>query len=72
MPCDKYGERVEACIRLKDDHDIDIDQLIEFCRERLGKFKSPDMVHVLDDLPKGPSGKVQRMKLKPLVYPDLG
>jgi acyl-CoA synthetase (AMP-forming)/AMP-acid ligase II len=71
MPCDNYGERVEACIRLKDDHDIDIDGLIQHCQERLGKFKSPDRVHILDDLPKGPSGKVQRMKLKPMVYPDL-
>ncbi|XDZ66496.1 class I adenylate-forming enzyme family protein [Alphaproteobacteria bacterium LSUCC0684] len=72
MPCDKYGERVEACIRLKDGKDVEIDHLIRHCQERLGKFKSPDMVHVLDDLPKGPSGKVQRMKLKPLVYPDQG
>ena len=29
-----------------------------------------DRIHVLDDLPKGPSGKVQRLKLHGLVYDD--
>jgi len=70
MPCPQYGERVEACIRLKDGQHIEIDQLIHYCQERLGKFKSPDKIHILDDLPKGPSGKVQRMKLLALVYPE--
>jgi acyl-coenzyme A synthetase/AMP-(fatty) acid ligase len=34
----------------------------------LGKFKSPDRIHVLDNLPKGPSGKIQRLQLHTMVY----
>lgn len=66
-PCENYGQRVEACIRLKDGHQVENQALLAHCHDRLGAFKSPDIVHVVDDLPKGPSGKVQRLKLIELV-----
>ena len=68
VPCENYGQRVEACIRLKPGMHAAADSLIQHCKDRLGKFKSPDNIHILDDLPKGPSGKVQRLKLHDLVY----
>ena len=68
VPCENYGQRVEACIRFKPGKQEAADRLIQHCTERLGKFKTPDKIHVLDDLPKGPSGKVQRLKLHDLVY----
>ncbi|MEL0134406.1 MAG: AMP-dependent synthetase, partial [Rhodobiaceae bacterium] len=70
VPCDQYGQRVEACIRFKPGKVADEAILQAHCVARLGKFKAPDRVHVLDDLPKGPSGKVQRLKLYGLVYDD--
>ena len=66
-PCDTYGERVEAAVKLRDGSNILPEQLISICIQKLGAFKSPDTVHVLDDLPKGPSGKIQRIKLSDLV-----
>jgi len=33
----------------------------------LGKFKTPKVIKFLEDLPKGPSGKIQRLKLKEIV-----
>jgi acyl-CoA synthetase (AMP-forming)/AMP-acid ligase II len=58
-----YGERVEAAVALSEGASVDAATLIEVCIARLGKFKSPDIIYILDDLPKGPSGKIQRMKL---------
>ena len=69
VPCENYGERVEACIRLKEQMHASAPDLLAHCQTRLGKFKSPDTIHILEDLPKGPSGKVQRLKLFGLVYP---
>ena len=66
--CDNYGQRVEACIRCKPGRQASEGDLLDHCVARLGRFKSPDRVHVLDDLPKGPSGKVQRLKLHDMVY----
>ena len=70
VSCENYGQRVEACIRFKPGKATDVSALLEHCQDRLGKFKCPDNIHILDDLPKGPSGKVQRLKLFGLVYQE--
>lgn len=66
-PCDMYGQRVEACVKLKADAAASPPELIAHCQSMLGQFKSPEAIHILDELPKGPSGKVQRLKLIDLV-----
>ena len=65
--CKDYGQRVEACVRLKDGKTISEDELRAFCTSRIGAYKTPDHIYFLEDLPKGPSGKVQRMKLLDMV-----
>ncbi|MDO7724624.1 MAG: AMP-binding protein [Loktanella sp.] len=62
-PCTSYGERVEAAVKLRDGANVAQSELIALCLEKLGKFKCPDVIHILDDLPKGPSGKIQRLRL---------
>jgi len=62
-PCKSYGERVEAAVRLRDGSALSGAELRQICVDRVGKFKAPDVVHIIDELPKGPSGKIQRMKL---------
>ncbi|SLN40869.1 putative sulfoacetate--CoA ligase [Roseovarius gaetbuli] len=62
-PCKSYGERVEAAVRLRDGSDVSGGDLRQICVERVGAFKAPDVVHIIDELPKGPSGKIQRLKL---------
>ncbi len=66
-PCKSYGETVEAAVSVKPGSNLSATALIDLCKERLGAFKSPDHVHFLDELPKGPSGKIQRMKLADLI-----
>lgn len=62
-PCPRYGERVEAAVTLRDGARVSSSELLELCERKLGKFKCPDVVHVLEELPKGPSGKIQRLRL---------
>jgi len=66
-PCKSYGERVEAAVKLRDGAQVTVAELAALCEARLGAFKSPDLIHMLDDLPKGPSGKIQRLKLADLT-----
>ncbi len=68
VPCKDYGERVEACVCLKEKVSVELAELISHCESQIGKFKSPDNIHIVADLPKGPSGKVQRLKLFELIY----
>ncbi|HUF86768.1 MAG TPA: AMP-binding protein [Thermohalobaculum sp.] len=67
VPCPDYGQRVEAAVALTPGATVTGDELRALCRREVGAFKAPDRVHILDDLPKGPSGKVQRLKLAALV-----
>ena len=66
-PCAQYGERIEAAVRVRDGSAVAATELIEACISRVGKFKSPDCVHFMKELPKGPSGKIQRLKLAELL-----
>ena len=38
------------------------------CNQKLGAFKSPAKIHFTNELPKGPSGKIQRLKLYDMIY----
>ena len=66
-PCPNYGERVEAAVRLAQGSTVTVDDLMALTRARLGAFKTPDAIHLLPELPKGPSGKIQRARLLDLT-----
>ena len=67
-PCAQYGERVEAAVRLSDGSTATDAELRDLCIRRVGAFKAPDVVHILPELPKGPSGKIQRLYLNKLLH----
>ena len=66
--CPVYGQRVEACVVLSPPNARTEAELSELCVREVGKFKAPERIHFLNELPKGPSGKIQRLKLEELVY----
>jgi amino acid adenylation domain-containing protein len=62
---DRYvGEDLVAFVVLRSGMTTDERELLTFCESRLGHFKTPTRIHFVEDLPKGPSGKVQRLKLQ--------
>jgi acyl-CoA synthetase (AMP-forming)/AMP-acid ligase II len=67
IPDKDYGEEIMACVVLKSGFTTTTEELRTYCLENLGKFKTPKMVKIMDELPKGPSGKIQRLKLRELV-----
>lgn len=63
IPDDTYGEEILACVTLQPGSNITEQELLDHCLEVLGKFKTPKIIKIMDELPKGPSGKIQRLKL---------
>ncbi|MCL2899355.1 class I adenylate-forming enzyme family protein [Brenneria tiliae] len=63
VPDAYYGQEIAAAIVLKDGCPLDEAALREWCRQKLGKYKTPRAFHVVDNLPRGASGKIQRLKL---------
>jgi len=65
IPHPIYGETVGAVVVLRSD--ATVEDLLAHCSERLASFKVPTAIAVLPEIPKGPTGKVQRMSLASLV-----
>ena len=49
---------------LKKNHKVMEKELIKHCENLIGEFKSPNKIHFFSELPKGPSGKIQRFKIQ--------
>ena len=67
IPDRHYGQEIMACIVLRDGHTADEDGLRDFCTAQLGRYKTPILFRFVKELPRGPSGKVQRLKLVDLA-----
>ncbi|MDP7539650.1 MAG: AMP-binding protein, partial [Alphaproteobacteria bacterium] len=63
MPHDKLGEEVAAAVVLRDGADADERTLRDFAASRLTDFKVPRKIVFLDEIPKGATGKLQRIGL---------
>ena len=58
-----YGQEVMASVALCPGMTVSQNELLDLCIDKLGKYKSPKQITIMDELPKGPSGKIQRLKL---------
>ncbi len=63
IPDDNYGQEIMACVVLKPGWTCSEAELRNYCESALGAYKTPRQFRFMQELPKGPSGKVQRLKL---------
>jgi long-chain acyl-CoA synthetase len=63
IPDRHYGQEIMVCVIRKPGATCEEDELRSFCLARLGPFKTPKVIRFVEELPRGPSGKVQRLKL---------
>lgn len=63
IPHDKLGEDVVAVVVLKESAAASERELREFVKEKLAAFKVPSKIYFLSEIPKGATGKLQRIGL---------
>jgi len=63
IPDANYGQEILACIVLRPDINCTEAEIRHFCLENLGKLRTPKIILFIDELPRGASGKIQRLKL---------
>ncbi|MCR4300651.1 MAG: acyl--CoA ligase [Sulfuricaulis sp.] len=63
MPHAKLGEDVAAAVVLREGKSADEKEIREFAAKRLADFKVPRKILILDEIPKGATGKLQRIGL---------
>ena len=67
IPDKHYGQEIMVCVVLREGVNCSADELAAFCHEQLGRYKTPKVIQFVTELPRGPSGKVQRLKLLELL-----
>ncbi|HVT69376.1 MAG TPA: AMP-binding protein, partial [Trebonia sp.] len=79
VPDETYGEQVGVVVVLRDGEagsnergpgtETGPKELTAYCADRLAAFKRPAKITILPEIPKGPTGKIQRRNLAALVAP---
>jgi long-chain acyl-CoA synthetase len=63
VPHDELGEEVGAAVSLKEGQSVTEDELRDFVKEQVAAYKYPRKVWFVDDLPKGPTGKILKREI---------
>jgi acyl-CoA synthetase (AMP-forming)/AMP-acid ligase II len=63
IPDEEWGQRIAAFVVLRPSTTVTAEELSEYVRARLRSSKTPDVVTLLDELPRTPTGKVLRRQL---------
>ena len=66
VPSKKYGEEVGAFIILNEGATMEPEDVRDFCKGKIARYKTPKYVFFVDEFPLTGSGKIQKFKLKEL------
>jgi fatty-acyl-CoA synthase len=64
VPDPKWGEAVKAVVVLKPGKSVTEQEIIQFCKENIARYKAPKSVDFISELPKTGSGKIFKKGLK--------
>jgi len=64
LPSVEWGQIVAAVVVLRPGSAATPDELSEYCRSRLASFKKPEVIRVVEELPRNPLGKILRKELR--------
>ena len=72
VPDDHWGENVHAIVVTRPGETLTVDEVIEFCRQRLASYKKPASIEFVDVLPRNASGKILKRELREPYWKDAG
>jgi long-chain acyl-CoA synthetase len=65
IPHDEWGEEIGAAVVLHEGEELAAEEASEYVKERIAAYKYPRVVWFVDDLPKGPTGKILKREIEP-------
>jgi long-chain acyl-CoA synthetase len=69
VPDELMGEEVGAAVVLRPGSTSTLEDVQTYVKERLAAYKYPRRIWLLDELPKGPTGKILRREVRPVEAP---
>jgi long-chain acyl-CoA synthetase len=64
VPDAELGEEVGAAVALKDGQEVDAETLQAFVKDQVAAYKYPRHIWFVDELPKGPTGKILKREIQ--------
>ena len=64
VPDEKMGEEVGAAVVLREGADLEAEELRDYVKDKVAAYKYPRKIWFLDELPKGPTGKILKREIK--------
>jgi long-chain acyl-CoA synthetase len=64
VPHDEWGEEIGAAVVCHEGEELTPEEVSQYVKERIAAYKYPRIVWFLDDLPKGPTGKILKREIK--------
>ena len=71
IPSQKYGEEVAAFVKLKEGKKSSEEELKNFCKEGISRFKIPKYIFFTDEFPMTASGKIRKVELREIAKEKL-
>lgn len=68
VPSPKYGEQVGAFIKVKKGHTLTEEEVADYCRGKIARYKIPKYIFFVDAFPMTASGKIQKYKLSEMSH----
>jgi fatty-acyl-CoA synthase len=72
VPDVRLGEELCAWVRLREGHQLSLEDLREFCSGRIANYKIPRYLRLTDEFPLTVTGKVQKFKMRETSIEELG
>ncbi len=72
VPSKEYGENVAAFIQLKEGEESSEEEIKQFCRENIARYKTPKYIFFIEEFPMTASGKIQKYKLREIAKEMIG
>ncbi len=72
VPDQKYGEKVAAAVQLRQDSGLTADDIKDYCRQNIARYKVPEYVDFVEEYPMTASGKIQKYKLREAAVDRYG
>jgi long-chain acyl-CoA synthetase len=65
VPHDEWGEEIGAAVVLHEGEELAPEEVSAYVKERIAAYKYPRLVWFIEDLPKGPTGKILKREIEP-------
>ena len=64
IPHDEWGEEIGAAVVLHEGEELSPEEVSAYVKERIAAYKYPRVVWFIDELPKGPTGKILKREIE--------